>query len=137
MKSLNSLSKIAVFSLLFCFLPPVAGHSQQGMMQIASAVICENVISLAAVNEGNRFPASVGKLCCLNKVANIAENTEIVHIWYHGDTERARVRLKLNPPAWRTYSSKRIQPHEVGAWRVDITDSAGNLLTSVQFDISP
>ena len=33
--------------------------------------------------------------------------------------------LNINPPSWRTYSSKIIQPLEIGAWRVEIQDSSG------------
>jgi hypothetical protein len=47
------------------------------------------------------------------------------------------VSLNINPPSWRTYSSKIIQPHEIGAWRVEIQDSSGNVLETVRFETTP
>jgi hypothetical protein len=105
-------------------------------MQVENSAIGEDVVNREVVREGNSFPASVGKLYCLSRIANIDNQTEVIHAWYYGSTERARVRLNVNPPAWRTYSSKVIQAHEIGAWRVEILDVDGNLLETVQFQVT-
>jgi hypothetical protein len=59
-----------------------------------------------------------------------------VHVWSYGDVERARVSLAVNSNTWRTYSSKAIQAHEIGSWRVDVLDTSGNLLETVNFEIT-
>jgi hypothetical protein len=105
-------------------------------MQVASSSIYENVVNREGVNEGTSFSASVAKLYCYSKIANVETHTEVVHAWYYGDTQRARVTLNVNPPAWRTYSSKIIQAHEIGAWRVEILDQSGNLLETVRFEVT-
>jgi hypothetical protein len=105
-------------------------------LQVEDSAICEGVVNREVVSEGSSFSASVGKLYCFSKIANIDSYTEVVHAWYYGDTPRARVTLNVNPPAWRTYSSKIIQAHETGDWRVEILDREGNLLETVRFQVT-
>jgi hypothetical protein len=110
---------------------------QAGNLNVASAVICKKVADRRPVESGTSFSASVGKLYCYSKITDIQNSTQIVHVWYFGDTERARITLKVNPPSWRTYSSKMIQGHEIGKWKVKILDASGNSLKDVEFEITP
>ena len=105
-------------------------------LQVENSAIGEDVVNREVVSEGESFPVSVGKLYCLSKIANIQNHTEVVHAWYYGSEERARVNLNVSPPAWRTYSSKIIQDHEIGVWRVEILDTDGNLLETVRFQLT-
>ncbi len=105
-------------------------------MYVENSAVGEDVVNREVVSEGESFPVSVGKLYCLSKIANIPNHTEVVHAWYYGSTERARVKLNVSPPAWRTYSSKIIQDHEIGVWRVEILDIDGNLLETVRFQVT-
>jgi hypothetical protein len=47
------------------------------------------------------------------------------------------VSVFIDPGSRRTYSSKAIQAHEIGAWHVDVMDTSGNLLETINFEISP
>ena len=124
---------LAIISL--CLLIPFTSHAQQaGALNVESASICTGVANREAVDAGTSFAVSVGRLYCFSKLADIQESTDIVHVWYYGETERARISLGVNPPAWRTYSSKIIQAHEIGAWRVEILDASGNLLETLKFE---
>ncbi|MBW2411728.1 MAG: DUF2914 domain-containing protein [Deltaproteobacteria bacterium] len=105
-------------------------------MQVEKLAVGEDVVNREVVSEGESFPVSVGKLYCLSKIANIPDQTEVIHAWYYGSAERARVKLNISPPAWRTYSSKIIQDHEIGLWRVEILDTDGNLLETVRFQVT-
>jgi len=126
---------VAILSL--CLIIPFSSHAQQaGALIVESASICTGVANREAVDAGTSFSVSVGKLYCFSKIADIQESTEIVHVWYYGETERARLSLGVNPPAWRTYSSKIIQTHEVGSWRVEILDASGNLLETTKFELT-
>ena len=123
----------AIISL--CLLIPFSSHAQQaGALSVESASICTGVANREAVDAGTSFAVSVGRLYCFSKLADIQESTDIVHVWYYGEKERARISLGVNPPAWRTYSSKIIQAHEIGAWRVEILDASGNLLETLKFE---
>ena len=124
---------MAIISL--CLLIPFSSHAQQtGALSVESASICTGVANREAVDVGTSFAVSVGRLYCFNKITDIPEPSEIVHVWYYGETERARVSLGVNPPAWRTHSSKIIQAHEIGSWRVEIIDASGNLLETLKFE---
>jgi hypothetical protein len=111
----------------------LAQAQQAKAMDVAAAEIGRNVVNRELVDPGTSFPVTVGKLYCFSKIANISTASQITHVWYYGDTERARISLSVNPPSWRTYSSKIIQAHEIGAWRVEILDASGTLLQTVSF----
>lgn len=134
MKKFANLSTILIILTLFGVFVPLAISAVN--MEVVNSAICEKIVNREVVNEGRSFSASVGKLYCFSKIANIENYTEVVHAWYYGNTERARVTLNVNPPAWRTYSSKIIQAHEIGSWRVEILDASGNLLETVHFEVT-
>ena len=131
-------SGVCMAIIALCLLIPFSSHAQQaGAISVESASICTGVANREAVDVGTSFAVSVGRLYCFSKITDIPESTEIVHVWYYGDTERARVSLGVNPPAWRTHSSKIIQAHETGKWHVKILDASGNLLEDVEFEVTP
>jgi len=137
MKRFFFLSGVCVAILSLCLIIPFSSHAQQaGTLSVESASIGTGVANREAVDAGTSFSVSVGKLYCFSKIADIQEPTEIVHVWYYGETERTRLSLSVNPPAWRTYSSKIIQAHEVGSWRVEILDASGNLLDTAKFELT-
>jgi hypothetical protein len=119
-----------------CLLIPAAGAQQTDKLDVIAATICENVQEREAVNVGTRFANSVPRLYCFTKIVGAGSPTEVVHVWSYGDEERARVSLAVNASTWRTYSSKAIQAHEIGAWRVDVLDTSGNLLETINFEIT-
>ena len=120
--------------LALCLLIPFALPQQASALSVEDSTICTGVANREAVDPGTSFAVSAGRLYCFSKIAGIQESTEIVHVWYFGETERARISLGVNPPAWRTHSSKIIQAHEVGSWRVEILDASGNLLETLKFE---
>ena len=127
---------LCIAIVLFFLLSPFSSQAQQaGEMTVASALICKNVANREPVEAGTSFSSSAGRLYCFSHITGIQNHTEIVHIWYYGETQRARVSLRVQPPKWRTYSSKIIQAHETGAWRVEILDATGNRLETVRFEI--
>ena len=134
MKKVMNLSTVFIILVAFGVFVPLAISAVS--MEVTQSAICEKVVNREVVNEGRSFSVSVGKLYCYSKIANIDSYTEVVHAWYYGNTERARVTLNVNPPAWRTYSSKLIQAHEIGSWRVEILDASGNLLNTVYFEVT-
>jgi len=104
-------------------------------LTVEDGTICKDVLDYTAVEPGTSFPASVEKLYCYTKIVGALDPTEITHVWFYGDTERARVTLAVNSPLWRTYSSKIIQPYDVGSWNVVVIDQSENVLGSFSFTI--
>ena len=130
MKKVLTLPVILVGCMVF------AAVAFASTVQVENAAIGEDVVNHEVVSQGASFSTSVGKLYCFSKIANIDNHTNVVHAWYYGSEERARVSLNVSPPAWRTYSSKVIQAHEIGVWRVEILDQNGNLLDTVRFQVT-
>ncbi len=105
-------------------------------LEIAVAAISQDVVDREPVDAGVSFSASIGALYCFTKITGAQIPTTITHVWYFGTTERARVDLDVSSANWRTWSSKIIQTHEVGSWRVDVLDPAGTVLKELQFEIT-
>jgi hypothetical protein len=108
---------------------------ETGFVNVGDASICLDVVDRSCVDGNNIFPADVGKLCCFTRIWGVQGHADIKHIWYFGDTERARVELGVDSANWRTYSSKIIQLHEIGDWRVDVVGPDDELLKTVKFEI--
>jgi hypothetical protein len=123
---------VGVFALLFPLALNVA--AAEGL-SVEDAAICANVVDREPTDVGTSFPVSVGKLYCFTKIVGAQEPTEVSHVWYFGDEERARVTLSVKAANWRTYSSKILQEHEVGSWRVEVLDADGNNLQTVDFEV--
>ena len=115
---------------------PAAGAQQTDKLDVAAAAVCERVENRQAVNVGTRFANSTPRLYCFTQIVGAESPTEVVHVWRYGDVERARVSLAVNATSWRTFSSKAIQAHEIGAWHVDVIDTSGNLLETINFEIT-
>ncbi|MBW2058614.1 MAG: DUF2914 domain-containing protein [Deltaproteobacteria bacterium] len=132
-------SYLVIFALvaLALFLPLLTSQTQAaGPLGVESATICRGVVARTPVDPGTSFPVSVGKLYCFTKIVNVPGPTAVTHVWYYGQTERARVTLSVNSPSWRTYSSKIIQAHEIGPWHVDVLGPSGEVLTSLYFEVT-
>lgn len=134
--------KRLVFALLVlvttCLGLQATGQSQEtSQLEVSAAAVCKNVVSLEPVDSGISFPVSLGMLYCFTRITGAQSPTQITHVWYFDGTERARVDLAVNSGSWRTYSSKIIQSYEMGAWRVDVLDSDGKMLKTLDFEVTP
>ena len=135
MKKMVSFSGVMVCLISLCLLIPAVG-AQANKVQVVAAAICKDVVEREAVDVGTQFSNSVSRLYCFTKAVSTEIPTEVVHVWSYGDVERARVSLAVKAATWRTYSSKAIQSHEIGPWRVDVLDTSGNLLETINFEIT-
>jgi hypothetical protein len=131
MKSVFSSLKVGVALICMCLFIPTVEAQMADKIEVAASAICK------AVDVGTRFPSSVSRLYCFTKIVGATQPTEVFHVWSYGDVERARISLEVKSSNWRTYSSKAIQAHETGAWRVDVLDAAGNLLQTINFEVTP
>jgi hypothetical protein len=100
MKKVFTLPIILIVCMVF------AAVAFASTVRVENAAMGEDVVNREVVSQGASFSTSVGKLYCFSKIASIDSHTNVVHAWYYGSEERARVSLNVSPPAWRTYSSK-------------------------------
>ena len=136
MKTMFSFSGGIVVLISLCLLIPAAGAQESNKLEVVAAAISKNVVEREAVDVGNSFSSLTPRLYCFTKVVGANQPTEVVHVWRYSDVERARISLAVKAASWRTYSSKAIQPHEIGPWRVDVLDTSGNLLETINFEIT-
>jgi hypothetical protein len=129
---------VVVSTLIAVCLPftTVSVAEQAHGLEIATAAICRNVAAREPVDAGTSFESTVGKLCCFTQVTGAQGDTEIYHVWYFVEAERAVVKLQARSSNWRTYSSKIIQPNEIGAWRVEVLGPEGDVLKILRFEIT-
>lgn len=81
------------------------------------------------------FAANVGNVFCFTHVEGAADSTQIAHVWYYKEQEKARINLDVESNDWRTWSSKTILESWTGRWRVMIEDNQGNVLATKSFVI--
>ena len=139
MKKISSqLAAVLLLTATLLCLPIATSAQETSTLEVAVAAISQDVVDREPVDAGISFTASVGTLYCFTKISGAESTTNVTHVWYFGSTERGRVDLNVNPSpeGWRTWSSKIIQTHEVGSWRVDVLDSAGTVLKELQFEIT-
>ncbi|HDZ24680.1 MAG TPA: DUF2914 domain-containing protein [Desulfobacteraceae bacterium] len=109
----------------------------QATVSVADASLCIDVVDLSCVGENDQFPVQAGKIYCFSRIIGAQGPTTITHVWYYEDHEVARVDLAVKSPNWRTYSSKRLLPSQIGEWHVDILGSEGELLREIVFNVTP
>lgn len=98
----------------------------------------DQVVTAAGV--ADRKPTGVSdsfadgvEVFCFMKVTNPGPPRALRHEWWHGDTRKSSIKLTVKGPTWRTWSSRPI--YGTGAWRVDVVDEEGTVLTSVPFTV--
>ncbi len=132
-----SLFPVLMLALICFSIPSHAIAQGSSDLTIEVGVICKQIEERAPVDADTTFVVSVEKLYCFTKITGAEEATTISHVWYWGETERARIELPVRSISWRTYTAKRIQEHEVGNWRVDVLDAEGTVLKTIRFSITP
>lgn len=100
----------------------------------AEASVGTAIADHALTGAAESFPKGTERLFCFSKVTGADTTSGIEHVWYQGDKEVARVKLKIGGTPWRTYSSKTLGPDASGDWRCDVVQN-GTVLQSVKFKV--
>ncbi len=80
---------------------------------------------------------SVKALYCFTRIVNPSgDETVIKHVWYKDGQPAGEQELKVKGEKWRTWSKRPVDRDAVGDWRVEVRDSSGTVLKSVQFRIN-
>jgi len=105
-------------------------------IKLVKAVMSEDLQEQMPQNSTTVFSIERRKAICFTSFDPVPEKTEIYHHWFHRDRPSANIRLTLNPPRWSTYSSIQFRVEDIGPWRVEITDSKGQILHILRFSIT-
>ncbi len=129
-------SIVTIACLLFSVLIVQKGLSQDAAaLEVVDPAVCTSVENRACVDPKEEFSVSVDRLYCFTRITGAREDTEVTHVWYYGNIERARIPLSVRSASYRTNSSKRIQAHEAGQWRVEVLGPDGSVLKTISFSI--
>jgi hypothetical protein len=129
---LMGLSMLASLSLAE-FVPAEGVVENRGAFTIARLLIAGSIENSEPVGIVNAFASSTEKVYCFLEARDIQEDSAVSFVWYHSDSEVARVPLQLKQgQRWRTWSSKRLGGR-TGTWRVELQDAEGNVLETVEF----
>ena len=105
-------------------------------LRLTEAVMCEEIYSDVPRNPTTVFSASKEKAVSFTVFDPVPQKAIIYHTWYHRDVPSAKIRLKLNPPRWSTYSSIQLRRTDIGPWRVEIIDDKGNVFGVLRFSVT-
>ncbi|MFH1842702.1 MAG: DUF2914 domain-containing protein [bacterium] len=89
----------------------------------------------APLDTATVFAADVERIYCYTRIVGAEIPTQITHAWYHEGENRAKVRLAVGLPSWRTFSYKTILPIWTGRWEVKVLDAEDNVLATRKFTI--
>lgn len=132
-------ASLLVAAAIAMILAPAAraqAPTQAGAAKSAATVevsVGTAVADHALTGAAESFPKGTAKLYCFSKVTGAADS-EVEHVWYKGDAEQGRVKLKIGGSPWRTYSTKTLGEDASGDWRCDVVQN-GTVLQSVKFKV--
>jgi hypothetical protein len=132
MKTLLSILVCVVLIPSFALAQEESSSAEAAGLKVDKAVAATGVEDREPVGESTEFDASVGKVYCWTKVLAETTPTTIKHVWHAEEEQVFEITLDIKYPSTRTWSLKTIW---AGNWRVDITDDAGNVLSSVSFTV--
>jgi hypothetical protein len=132
MKKRIPLFVLLVISILGMTLP---AHGQEKEFTIARLVIGTGVEDKEPVGVAETFPEATEKVYCFLEATEIAKDTEVSFVWWHGDKETHKITLPLQMgPRWRTFAYKNIGGMK-GDWKVEVRDSGEHLVKEVAFKV--
>jgi len=111
---------------------PSTQEATASSVELAEAVVCQDVVDRAPVGSGDVFAKEVPKVYCFTRVVG-AEGTQLTHNWYYKGSLKASVKLDVRSSNYRTWSSKTMLPEWAGEWMVEILSADGKPLESIIF----
>lgn len=125
-----------LLSILVLFAVGVAAAQEKpaadASLKVEKGVAATSVENREPVGESAEFEATVGTVYCWTKISAQSVPATIKHVWYMGDKQVFEKALDIKFPSTRTWSAKSVKS---GSWRVDVTDDAGTVLSSVSFTV--
>lgn len=114
---------------------PEGAAKETAPFMIKRLVIGTGVENREPVGVAETFPASTEKVYCFLEATDIANDTEVSFVWFHGEKEMSSfsVPLKMGP-RWRTHADKNLREIK-GDWKVEIRDANGNLVKEIKFKV--
>ena len=127
---------LQIFLFFFLFFLSNVSVASANQLKLFEAVMCEEIYAGTPRNPTSVFSASKEKAVSFSVFDPVPQKTVIYHNWYHRDVPSAKIRLRLEPPRWSTYSSIQLRKTDIGPWRVEITDNKGKVYGVLRFSVT-
>ena len=141
MRKHRSVILILVLTLISVWgmVPPIYGQEkpkpEAAGFTIARLLVGTAVEDREPVGVAETFPEATEKVYCFLEATEIAQDTEVHFVWFHGGKEMLKISLPLKMgPRWRTYASKNLRGLK-GDWKVEIKDASAALIKEVTFKV--
>lgn len=118
--------------LLLLFVLVSTAKSQE--IKVNQIDLATSIEDRSPVGTDTSFTADIGNIYCFTQVQS-TDTSQITHVWYYKDEEKARIKLDVHSDNWRTWSSKNILNSWTGRWRVIVEDNNGKVLATKTFTI--
>ena len=113
--------------------PRVEIAAVDGSVQVNRMIMTRGVENREPIDRANRFLAADGQVVAFASFGNTGPPTKVTFSWYRDDALASSTELKVGTAAsWRTWSRSGVAR---GAWRVEITDQNGTLLSESSFTV--
>ncbi len=129
--------KTLLFVLALAFFSLTSLWAQTSNYEVTNAVVTTRIANRMpeVQTADNRFAPTVERIFYFTKIEQAMEPTSIVHEWYWQGELLASVELDVDSDAWRTWSSKRIMPHQTGKWTVVSKRPDGSTAQTTSFSL--
>ncbi len=124
---------------LYAQTAPAVQKTAPAEQKAAAAVKVEKIVTAASVenrepvNETAAFDKTAGRVYTWTKITAEAVPTKVKHIYYADGKKAFEIELAVNASPYRVWSSKAVWP---GNWKVEVTDEAGSVISTVEFTVS-
>ncbi|MDD5686790.1 MAG: DUF2914 domain-containing protein [Elusimicrobia bacterium] len=115
--------------------PAVTAAPAAATLSVTDFAFCKSVETRQPVDKAEVFAPEVGKVYLWATITGATEPTEVKHVWYFNSVKVAEISIAVKYPRYRLWSYKTILPEQIGDWKVDIVDAAGNVIKSATFKI--
>ena len=129
--------KTLLLCLALAFFSLTSLSAQTSDYEVTNAVVTTRIANRMpeVQTSDNRFAPTVERLFYFTKIERAMEPTSILHEWYWQGELLATVELDVESDAWRTWSSKRIMPHQTGSWTVISKRPDGSTAQTTSFSL--
>jgi hypothetical protein len=116
--------------------PEVEEEPKATRVRIVDSAIASGVEKRVPTGLADVFGTDAGTVWAWVAVENLGEPTKITMVWRRDDKVRSTLELSVGTsPRWRTWSRNHIRKFDAGEWTVDLYDTDGNLLDTLEFTV--
>ena len=102
---------------------------------VARGIVTTGVAVREPVNDLERVLTGNQKVIFFTELRGM-EGQTVRHRWSYGEESLAEVEFKVGGPRWRVWSSKNLMPEWGGEWKVEVIDSADNVVSEKRFSFA-